>query len=167
LLTLKKSEIQGALRQAKVPWRDDSSNAGEDYFRNRVRHQVLPAWLKASQRDALAGAARTRELLEENENGLEAWLAELNPLEKNGVLQLTKLAGKPRAIVRRALHHWLLAQPSAGELSRQGFDALLAAVEAGKPTRQSLGSGFAVIRRGQLSFDFNGKRRRKFQRPIN
>jgi tRNA(Ile)-lysidine synthase len=168
LLALKKSEIVAALKRCGVSWREDSSNQGENFFRNRVRRRVLPAWVKASQRDALGGAARSRELLEEDEAAFDAWLAELEISEKGGALKLDVLALKPRALVRRALHRWLLAQTRAGELSRQGFDALLDAVERGKPTRQSLGSaGFAVIRVGRLSFVFHGKRRSKFQRPAN
>ena len=43
------------------------------------------------------------------------------------------------------------------------FDALLAAVLAGRPTRQSLGvNGFAVVRNGTLVFAPAGKRTRKF-----
>lgn len=168
LLTLKKAEIVGALKGACISWREDSSNAGEAFFRNRVRRRVLPAWVAASQRDALAGAARSRELLEEDEVAFEAWLEELRLFEKSGALRLPPLRGKPRALVRRALHRWLLAQPKAGELSRQGFDALLGAVQEGKPTRQSLGAaGLAVIRHDALSFVFHGKRRSKFQRPAN
>lgn len=168
LLTLAKREIIAVLRRAKISWREDSSNAGENYFRNRIRRRVLPAWQKASERDALAGAARSRELLEEDDVALDAWLDELQPLAKNGALRLAKLIGRPRALVRRALHRWLRAQTSAGELSRQGFEALLDAVQRGKPTRHSLGrAGFAVIRAERLSFVFHGKPARKFQRPIN
>ncbi len=160
LLTLGKREITAALRAAGAPWREDASNAGDDFFRNRIRRKVLPAWRAAAapERDALAGAALTRELLAEDDAALEAWLGELQPWEKGGALDLRKLAGKPRAVARRALHRWLLAQRGAGELSRQGFEALLAAVERGKNTRQSLGAhGFAVIRRGRLAFAKSGK----------
>jgi tRNA(Ile)-lysidine synthase len=154
LLTLKKTEIVRALRSAKVPWREDQSNARGYYFRNRVRHDVLPAWVEAAQRDALAGAAHARELLEEDDMALEVWLRSLGTLRSDGSLSLTKLAGKPRGLVRRALHQWLLAQAQAGELSRQGFESLLGAVERGTATRHSIGrEGFAVIRSGRLRFE--------------
>lgn len=159
LLTCKKTEVIAALRALKIPWREDSSNAKRDYFRNRVRHGVLAAWNAASQRDALAGAARARELLEEDDAAIEDWLARLKPLV-NGVLVLTKLADQPRAICRRALHQWLLAHPKTGALSRQGFDLLLAAIERGKTTRQSVGEGFAVIAKGRLKFSLPGKAHR-------
>jgi len=147
LLGLRKRELCEALAAAGMPWREDSSNRGRAYLRNRMRHDVVPAWSEASGgRDALAGAGLARELLEEDEQALEAWLGELAPLERAGRLRLEPLAGKPRAIVRRALHRWLLSTTYRGDLSRQGFELLLRAVEAGLPTRQSLGNeGFAVI----------------------
>jgi tRNA(Ile)-lysidine synthase len=167
LLTLKKAEIIAALRAAGAVWREDGTNAGGRYFRNRVRRSVVPAWTKAAERDALAGAARTRELLEEDDAALEAWLGEIAPLRAR-TLDVGRLAGRPRAIVRRALHRWLLRQPKAGDLSRQAFDALLAAVELGRPTRHSLGrEGFGVIRDGRLCFERVGKRSVKLHGRAN
>lgn len=151
LLTLKKSEIVAALKKAGAVWREDASNAGDDHFRNRIRARVLPAWVKAAGRDALAGAALSRELLDEDDAALEAWLDELKPLDRRGGLDLARLAGKPRGLVRRALHRWFLAVRPETDLSRQGFNQLLAAVQRGQDTRFSLGAkGFAVIRRGRL-----------------
>jgi tRNA(Ile)-lysidine synthase len=153
LLTLKKAELLAVLRRAGATWREDSSNARDDFFRNRVRRVVLPAWAKAAGRDALAGAALARERLEEDDQALELWLEALAPLGRDRQLDLRLLAGMPRAITRRALHRWLLAQRQPSDLSRQGFELLLAAVERGVPTRFSLGPrGFAVIRRGRLAF---------------
>jgi tRNA(Ile)-lysidine synthase len=95
----------------------------------------------------------TRELLEEDDAAIEAWLAELLPRRAMKTLDFAPLKGKPRALLRRALHRWLLRQSRAGKLSRQGFDALLGAIERGRPTRQSLGTkGFAVIVGDRLEF---------------
>ena len=168
LLALKKIEAITALQGAGAAWREDSSNAAMTFFRNRVRAQIVPAWATAAQRDAVAGAARARELLEEDDAALDAWLGELDPFVSSGALSLAKLAGKPRALVRRALHRWLGAEPRAGELSRQAFETLLAATERGEPTRHSLGrEGFAVIRGGQLRFERGTKAARKFHRRAN
>lgn len=168
LLTFKKNEIVSALRAGGLVWREDASNAQGVFFRNRVRQTVLKRWIRAAQRDALAGAALARELLDEDDVALEAWLDALQPLAPDGSLRLRRLAGKPRALQRRALYRWMLQQPRAGDLARQGFEALLAAVERGEPTRHSLGrEGFAVIRGGALRFERTGKRARKFQRRAN
>ena len=155
LLGLKKHEILSALRVAGVGWRDDSSNELPVHFRNRIRQRVVPLWAEAAQRDAIAGAARSRELLEEDDVALESWLDELNPLEKRGrVLALGKLDGKPRALLRRALHQWLRAEPRAGEISRAAFDVLLNTIESRKATRHSLGrQGFAVTDGEELWFE--------------
>ncbi len=153
LLNLKKTELVAALRAAGAVWREDASNARDDHFRNRIRRHVLPGWVKAAGRDALAGAALARERLEEDEVALEAWLDLLQPLDRTGRLNLALLAGKPRALTRRALHRWLLALKHPPDLSRQGFELLLTAIERGQPTRFSLGAkGFALIRRGQLTY---------------
>ena len=154
MLTLKKADLLAALKAAGAHWREDASNAGDDHFRNRIRRLVLPTWTKAAGRDALAGAALARERLEEDDVALEGWVDELAVLDRARRLNLTLLAGKPRAVVRRALHRWLLVQKQPHDLSRQGFEVLLGAVERGEPTRFSLGpKGFAVIRQGRLAFE--------------
>lgn len=151
LLTLKKTEIVSALKKAGVTWREDATNAGDDYFRNRVRRSVIPAWEKAAGRDVLGGVALARERLEEDDVALEEMVDQLNAL-KRGTLDLERLAGAPRAIWRRALHRWLLAVKPETDLSRQGFAQLLLALEAGRNTRFSLGAAaFAVIREGRLT----------------
>jgi tRNA(Ile)-lysidine synthase len=160
MLGLKKKEIAMALREAGATWREDSSNAKGVHFRNRIRLEVIPRWVRAAGRDALAGAALSRELLEEDNAAIEAWVDFLNPIGADGSLGVERLGGRPRAVVRRALHRWLLGQAHAGDLSRQGFDALLRAVERGTPVRHSLGNhGFAAIRAGKLRFEALRKHR--------
>lgn len=157
LLTLKKAELTAALRRAGAVWCEDATNAGDDFFRNRVRRAVLPALGRAAGRDVLAGAALARERLEEDDAALEACLDRLAPLSRTGRLGLARLVGAPRALWRRALHRWLQVVRPETDLSRQGFEQLLAAVERGRATRFSLGSaGFAVLRAGELRFQHAG-----------
>jgi tRNA(Ile)-lysidine synthase len=145
LLGWRAIEVRRALRAAGLTWREDASNATGRYFRNRLRHQVLPRWEKASGRDAVAGATLSRQLLDEDDAALTQWLEQLRPLRADGRLDLNRLVGVPTALWRRALHRWLARHPAAGEPSRQAFAVLLAALQQGGPCRQSLGrSGFAV-----------------------
>jgi tRNA(Ile)-lysidine synthase len=155
---LSKAGVSKFLLQAGAAWREDSSNATGQYFRNRVRSEVLPAWCASAEgRDALAGAALSREWLEEDEEALQAWLASLAVLQPGPVLELGPLLDKPRALVRRALHLWLGATVYRGDLARQGFEQLLDACASGRSTRFSLGrEGFALIRRKVLSFERSG-----------
>ncbi len=41
LLNLPKAELKAALRAAGIPWREDRTNAGAEYFRNRIRRRVI------------------------------------------------------------------------------------------------------------------------------
>jgi tRNA(Ile)-lysidine synthase len=156
LLTLKKNDLCAALTEVGAVWREDASNATSVYQRNRMRHSVLPAWKAAViGRDALSGAALSRELLDEDDSALEVWVDRVAPLSDDGLrLDLGKLRGLPRAVVRRALRRWLAVQADTGDLSRQGFAALLMVVERGSFTRFSLGKmGLAVIRKGVLAME--------------
>jgi len=154
LLSLKKAEIAERLRSERIRWREDASNAVGKFLRNRMRRDVIPAWQSASgDRDALAGAALSRELLEEDDTALEMWLAQLDPITKKGELNLRRLAGQPRALVRRALHRWVAVNAGA-ILSRQAFAALLQDVMQGRVTRHSLGrDGFAKLGKHRLIFE--------------
>ncbi len=155
LLTLTKGEIVGALEKAGATWREDASNAAGDFFRNRVRSEVVPNWRAAAGNDALGGAALTRELLDEDDAALNAWLAELLPEGGYGgeVLDVRALAGKPRALWRRALRRW---KPLT-ELGRAGFEAVMALCERGSG-RVSAGDGVVEIEAGRLrNFAKSGK----------
>lgn len=155
LLGWKKAEIAEALRVCGISWRVDSTNAGEGYFRNRIRGKVVEPWIEASGRDALAGAAWARELLQEDDEALEAWTDRARAITPGGWLRLKALAGCPRAVWRRALHRWLQVQRGkVGALSRAGFASLLVSVEEGRPARHSLGpKAFGVVRGGYLRLE--------------
>ncbi len=152
MLTLGKGEIEEALTRTKASWRTDATNATGTFLRNRIRREVLPAWRKAvTDRDAVAGAALSRERLEEDDAALESWVSEVAPVMPDGSLNLRRLANKPRGVVRRALHLWLGGAARGVGLSRQAFEALLNDVMCARVTRHSLGAaGFAEIRATRL-----------------
>jgi tRNA(Ile)-lysidine synthase len=165
LLNLQRGAIEQAMTAARLPWRVDASNAGGDYFRNRIRRDVVPNWVEASGRDALAGAALSRELLDEDDIALAQWSMRLCATMPVGRLDLRLLADVPRAVVRRVLHTWMLDHTGVGTLSRQAFGQLLDAVIAGQNTRQSMGRHhFAVIRRHELYMELNPGLRTKLSR---
>jgi tRNA(Ile)-lysidine synthase len=149
LLRLRHAELTTALRAAGIAWREDASNATGLYLRNRVRRDILPRWERVAGRDAVAGAARSRELLEEDDTALEGWLDRVRPLDARGRLDLARLHGAPRALWRRALHRWVLVNPPAAVLSRAAFDTLLQQVESGTRTRQSAGRAWFAVSDGR------------------
>lgn len=153
LLDLTRDDLQSALQAAGGRWREDATNATDRYFRNRVREQVIPAWMAASGRDALAGAARSRALLEEDDAALEIWLDRLEVCDEGGGLRLERLRDAPVAIVRRALQRWLHGLPQAPTLSSAGFEDLMRKVRVGGTLKFSLGGGFVRSRHGRLWFE--------------
>lgn len=139
LLDFSKAEIVAALRAAGVPWREDETNHGEAYFRNRLRNQVVPAWAAAAPADLAAAVAQSRTLLEEEDEALELWVDRVLPAELGPELPLAGLRAAPAAIARRAMHRWLGALELGEVLSRAATDDLLAAVRTGQATRLSAG----------------------------
>lgn len=159
LLSLAKHRILDALRQTGVPWREDASNAADAHLRNRLRHVVVPAWAAANSgaqiatapetETLLAGVARSRRLLAEDDSALETWLDSLWPSltqtdtrpiqfgERRShrvAFDWAPLAGLPVALHRRALRRALLAAtPTAPSLRPDRVDALVAAITARRP----------------------------------
>lgn len=63
LLTTTRGEIEDYLRTQGLTWVEDSTNGDDRYFRNRVRHQVLPALRAAApdcDRKLMAAAEKLR-----------------------------------------------------------------------------------------------------------
>lgn len=142
LLTLSKGEILAALTAAGVAWREDATNSTRDYFRTRVRYEVLPRWQDAACASVLGGAALSRELCEEDDVALEFWLGQLGVETGGDRLDLRPLRGLPRALWRRALRRW---RPVA-TLSRAGFDELMTLCESGGAGRVSVADGFVNLK---------------------
>ena len=154
LLSLEKTTLIHALQEIGTQWREDSSNQTDDYFRNRIRKKVLPAWIEASPANPLDGAEHSRQLLEEDDNALESWLNSLliHSLEPNTPLDLTVLSGKPRALFRRALHKWLLVQNLTESINATAFESLLDASVKGIPHKVSCGSELFLILNKDILF---------------
>jgi tRNA(Ile)-lysidine synthase len=153
LLDIGGGELRVALRAAGVAWREDSSNASDDYLRNRVRRRVVPAWSAAAgERDLAAGVARSRALLEEDDEALEAMAAAMVVGRKPGEpLKLGELAGQPRALWRRVLRKWLEGQAVGGNFSAAAVEKLLGALMAGGEGRWSAGrASWVEVRQGSL-----------------
>jgi tRNA(Ile)-lysidine synthase len=153
LLDLDGEELRVALRVAAIAWREDASNASDAYLRNRLRHQVVPAWRAAvGERNLAAGVARSRALLEEDDEALEAIAGTALAKPQSGVpLKLANLTGQPRSIWRRVLRRWLEAQSLGENFSAAAFDSLQRALMAGEGGRWSAGrGGWLEVRDGSL-----------------
>jgi tRNA(Ile)-lysidine synthase len=109
LLTLTKASILYSMRKCNIPWREDASNSGHDYLRNRMRHSVLPEWEGACDRDLLAGVQKTVQNLREESIALQYHAQQVFEicLEADDSLNLTKLQPYPNASKIRVIRLWL------------------------------------------------------------
>jgi tRNA(Ile)-lysidine synthase len=155
LLNLDKATLLTSLRAAGARWREDATNDSAAFLRNRIREEVVPAWRAAADpgRDALAGLALSRDLLEEDDAALDAWADRVTRIDSRGGLALAPLRDVPRAVLRRVVHRWLATTPAKTDLNRAGFNALLdlASATGRVGAKHSLGSAhFALRRRTRL-----------------
>lgn len=105
LLEIPRSEIP------KPPkFREDSSNATDDFLRNRIRRQVIPTIAEATGRD-LTAILRTASILTEENEFLESLTQEIFPSLLEGTeLRVPELRQQPAALQRRILQFWLQTQ---------------------------------------------------------
>lgn len=143
LLTLASAEIRTALRSAGMPWREDASNHGDAFLRNRIRQRVVPALREAAGSGFLGGFLASRQMVEDDDAALGAWLQELAGAAGNR--RWTDLAGRPRALARRAVHAWLQAAGVSESLNRAAAEDVVTAVATGRAIRASAGSGRFIM----------------------
>lgn len=70
ILCLERREIEAYLRERGIAWRTDSTNEGDAYTRNRIRHHVLPYAEREVSGRAVAHMCRTADLISETEDFL-------------------------------------------------------------------------------------------------
>jgi tRNA(Ile)-lysidine synthase len=64
LLGFSKDEILKYAQSNHIEWREDRSNATDNYVRNHLRHHAIPSWEKA-QPNLLSGFRKTQEYLQQ------------------------------------------------------------------------------------------------------
>ena len=117
-LAISREEIRSGLADAKMTWREDSTNQSSSYLRNRIRMNGLRLLKQDVDRDLLGGMSRSRDLLEEQEDAMNEWtvLAQGKCL-KEGKIDTTELKKVPVAIRRRIIYNWISAELGPNALS--------------------------------------------------
>ena len=151
LLNFNRIQIQTALRKCGIDWHEDTSNATGHYFRNRVRSTLIPQIETVSKRDFFQACARTRMLLQEDAEALEAIAKSLWAQLFNGeCLNIIPLKSAARAVVRRLLHQFINTLTPDTQLQPEALQQLIERIISGQPFRQSLGEHFLVSQSGYL-----------------
>lgn len=99
LLFTNREEIAQFAKQESLPWREDSSNALQDYQRNRLRHSVIPV-LRELNPDLSDAMARNRENFQSTQQFVDAEIERWRSTalrNENGrsTLELTELLVHP------------------------------------------------------------------------
>lgn len=102
MLRVARAEIEAYLAEHGIPSVEDSSNAGDDYSRNRLRHHVLPV-LRELNPQISAVAGRTAALLREDEDFLQSLAAEFLERQPEGKICAAAVAALPRPVSARVL----------------------------------------------------------------
>ncbi len=140
LLDIPKGNIIAALRDCEIHWCEDASNAGTDYFRNRVRNRVLPELRDAAPFENIA---RSRKLAEEDADALNFFADEVFRSAECKESQNTENAWRFSspvlpAIVRRVLRK-IFAREKIETDGAAVADSLVEAICAGTPLKKQIG----------------------------
>ena len=71
LLRLSKTDIKNLLRDAKIDWREDETNASADFLRNRLRAEIIPAIDSLCAGGFSSSALRSRAQFQEDSDFIE------------------------------------------------------------------------------------------------
>jgi len=109
LLPFSRAEIEDYIRENNLQWREDSSNASDKYFRNKVRHAIVPV-LKELNPNLLSSFQNTVQNLQQAQSLVEdasklvfqMVVQEENNQMKINLIELLKLPNYPAY-----LYQWL------------------------------------------------------------
>lgn len=145
LLNASRTELVDLLEACGQPWREDATNAGDDYLRNRVRHELMPLLERlapgAATRIASTAAqvAGDAELLQEQTAG---WLDRQHGL----ALPLQPLMTLQEGLRIRVLRAWWLRETHRPPLDSTATKALHALLQQPVGARISLPGGLHAYR---------------------
>ncbi|NMB28810.1 MAG: tRNA lysidine(34) synthetase TilS [Clostridiaceae bacterium] len=125
LLDLRLGEIESAAGILGLPWHEDETNQSDEFLRNRVRRNLIPAWRDVLGYDPVPVLVRLGDAAEGDERALAQW-AEFSYREAHlpdGKLSVSSLAECPQSITKRVLARYYddSMVKHVAEISR-GFD---------------------------------------------
>lgn len=138
MLTVTRQDVLDFLREYNLTWREDSSNAGDDFLRNRIRHRVIPL-LKQENPSLAPNLSHMALRLREDEQVLSE-LAELSDPDIN------QLRGLSSAVRNRWIAGFLV-KCGVVEPESEHIEAVEALIFSDKPSaRTDLPGGITVAR---------------------
>jgi tRNA(Ile)-lysidine synthase len=149
LLGVTRAETGAWCRARDLPWRDDATNASDEFARGRVRHGLLPA-LEAVDPRAAANVVRTAQLLRDEAEVLDVVVD--TALAGRDRIALEHLGALPPALARLVVRR--LAERATGDLCARAAGRLDDILGLGDAGALDVGDGArAVVEGGVLRFE--------------
>ncbi len=109
LLIFSREEIENYASENNISWREDSSNASDKYFRNKIRHHIVPV-LKELNPSLLTSFENTIENLQQTQtlanDSIETMWKQISKTEKQNILlNIKKILALPN--YKSYLFEWL------------------------------------------------------------
>lgn len=148
LLGTWRAEIDAYVREHRLEYCEDPTNADLRHTRNRLRHEVIPQIERALGREIRGAVWRAAEIL----TAEDAWIAASPLLEAPAAeLRVGEVRALPLALQRRLLGAWLGSQgvPNVAFADVENVRALL---HAARPAKVNLSAGFHARRRAGVLF---------------
>ena len=105
LLNTTREEIDVYLKEHRLKFRDDATNATLAALRNRVRHRIIPYIEKQLGRKVSGALRRAATIAADEAEWAESQIESLS-IESHQ-LRVKELREQPRALQRRTIHRWL------------------------------------------------------------
>ena len=148
MLSVWRADIDAAIEERKLAYREDASNTDPTWARNRIRH-FLPDLERVMQRPVRRALWRTAEVLRAEAEWLEESERAVGPLSPT--LEVHQLRAMPLALQRRRVARWLQFH----QVPEVGFDLIekvLALAFQRNPAKLNLPGGRHVRRRAGIIF---------------
>ncbi len=140
MLHIQRSQIIGFLDENRIKHREDSSNKDQRFFRNRVRHTLIPLIKKEFNPLFVKSISRLADISSEGEDFISEIME--HEWEKSGIkvlnekieILLSRLKGLHKAVLRRLMIKALLALQADARISLKHVDALLGLIISTSPS---------------------------------
>ncbi len=121
LIEVQRAEVEQYLKERGIAWRDDSTNAGGEFARNRIRHDLLPQLARDWNPAIVETLAHTAEWAAAEEEWWAAEVARFPLTVKGGAIlaDADRLAELPRALGRRVVRRAI--EQAKGDLRQVDF----------------------------------------------
>ena len=121
LLEIDRAEVEQYMRAHNLCWREDSTNAGRQFARNRIRHDLLPQLTREWNPAIVETLARTADWAAAEEEWWAAETARIELVEKSDaiLIEADRLAALPLALARRVVRRAI--ERAKGDLRQVDF----------------------------------------------